>query len=146
MRDMREYVIRPFKGFGPIDFDMTPEQVDEVHEPHLGRGGLPEPSGGIRFVYRSRLQVHFDHSLRCMAIEASVSATSDVVPIYEGIRLRGGLETVLKNLVERGLTPRDDEFRSTFDFPDAGFGLWREDPADRHIASVSVWREDYWRM
>lgn len=141
---MREYLVRPFKGLGPIDFGMTPEQVDEAHEPHLGLGGLPLSTGGTKFVYPSLLQVYFDDSLRCMAVQAAVSA-SDVVPLYDSIRLRGTLKAVLKKLAERGLVPRNDDFRSTFTFDDLGFSLWRDEPGVRQIESVLVWREDYWR-
>jgi len=132
-----EFEIRPYKGFGPIDFGMSREQVEEK----LGPPDKPfadEERNRERFFYdRFGFRVDFDESGFCWFIESWPPCE----PILDGLKLAGRFDDILAKLQQLGHETAGAI--DSGDFLDIGVALWREDDEREGIDSISAMTRDY---
>lgn len=137
---MPEYTISPFKGFGPIDFEMTHDEV---------RLRLGEPQNttweGKRWWYHDvGLAVDFDSEWHCKFIESF----DPCVPVLGQLHLKGTFDDVIQALVAMGYRGRrgmDTETGSTY-FDEIGVLVYQHDAEEgsQTIDSIAAWRRGYW--
>ncbi len=95
---MNELVIRPYEGVGPIDFDMTTDQVAAV----LGR-----PQTEMKRGSDWDLQWYYDDLPICVTFDAErrcnfVDFYRGCVGVVEGVRLAGSYRVIVDQLRRRG--------------------------------------------
>ena len=118
LRRMKEvYEVRPNEGFGPFRLGMTQEEAEEVRE----RLGLPEPPDSFYLEYEDgRLS------------RIGLNEAPDVRILYKDLDLtRIHAEDVIAALSREAdfqCDCVDHDLACTYDFPDLGFELWREEP------------------
>ena len=138
---MPEFVIRPYEGFGPVNFGMTQEEIVAM----LGRPDF-DPAVAGQLIYRDLgLTVAFDAGGEACWVASNFPPCYAIV---EGIRLVGPYHEVTKALTSRGYQlrrGRAEEADHGSTYCDAlGVYVGRVDPEANHIDTIGAWRMGYW--
>lgn len=136
MPDERPLEIRPFEGFGPVDFGASREEVERV----LGPAGWESPDGHRLEFPDWGLFVDFDDEGRCEFVEAYFPPC---VPMLGELRLWGERWEVEELLAAKGyrLCRGTGVSAAATDCEEIGVAFWGNMGA---LESVSAWRRGYW--
>jgi len=124
-----EFEIRPYKGFGPIDFGMSREEVEE----RLGQPERAFPRENGEMLAYDGIHIQFDER----GVIGLIESFPPCVAIMHQTRLLGTREKLTRIVRGWGHEPSPDIAGSII-FPDIGVGLWSEDLDGKQVDSVSV--------
>ncbi len=135
-----EFVIRPYEGYGPIDFGMSRAEIASMFGPPDSE--LEGYLGTKRYIYHQiGLFVDFDDDARVKFVQVG----SPGVPVLDGLRLVGPRAELLATLAERGYELQQGDAQtgdagSTYVIG-RGTVIWCEDD---EVETVGAWRRGYW--
>jgi len=134
---MAEMEIRPYEGFGPVDFGMTPTEVEDVIGPPESRFQRFPPLE--EWLYQdSSLRIMFDSESQFEFVEFY----EPTIAVVQEIRLTGSYAGLLQALDGRGYAVTQ---RGAVTICEAlGVVVGRERPDRDDIYTAGAFRRGYW--
>jgi len=134
---MAEMEIRPYEGFGPVDFGMTPTEVEDVIGPPESRFQRFPPLE--EWLYQdSSLRIMFDSESQFEFVEFY----EPTIAVVQEIRLTGSYAELLQVLAARGYSVTHNGAVTICE--SLGILVGRERPDQQTIATSGAFRRGYW--